>query len=114
MRPLGDIAREMAQSIDRRFGIDDVDGLAAYLTRSLRDVVQESRADTAVPEFADPVDALARYLARREGHDPQNPSLYLYHRQDAVLVLDALNRAGVSLIALAGFFLVETPEDKSV
>ena len=107
MKPISDTAREMAETIDKRFGIEDVPGLAGYIARSLRDFAGEVRAETAVPEFQDPVDALTTWLCRRAGHDPQDPTWRLFHRQLAVKLNHAFYCEGMEITDLAGFFLVQ-------
>jgi hypothetical protein len=107
MKPLSETAAEMAKSIDQRFGVDDVVGLTTYLSRSLHDVAVAVRAETAVPEYDDPVDALTRYFARRAGHDPDNPNWYMHHRWHAGKICQAFYCEGMSITDLAGFFLGE-------
>ena len=107
MRTLDIAAQEIAETIDRRWGLDSQKGLVPYLRAVLRDESRSIIRDLVIPPGQDEVAILARFMARNQTLDYDNPEVELSMRIKAVEIIDVLETAGLTLASLSALYMRE-------
>lgn len=105
MRTPEKAAQEIAETIDRRWGLDSQKGLVPYLRAVLVDESRSIIRNAAVPPGKDEVAILARFIAKNQTLDYDDPEVEMLTRTKAVGIIDALEFAGITLASLSALYI---------